>query len=171
MQIFLGKILLMEMGFDEIQEIAFNSNATKDPDADLFGYKSFGKRFVLKHSTIFYCFNKEVDFIKLWKPNRNQTSLDIGWLDLISAAECSNPKNLSDYKFFIEKYTKTGQFVHHPIVISNEKVFPLGDLWYDIYSFTQSEMRTSENYSFLTQKPENLLRRIIQSSTKKGGTW
>nr|WP_318529509.1 site-specific DNA-methyltransferase [Campylobacter sp. IFREMER_LSEM_CL2256] len=35
-----------------------------------------------------------------------------------------------------------------------------------MYSFTQSEMRVSENISFYSsQKPENMLRRIIQSSS------
>ncbi|RLC46482.1 MAG: site-specific DNA-methyltransferase, partial [Candidatus Cloacimonadota bacterium] len=63
-----GKILLNKLGFDNIQEISFNTNATKDEDADLYGYKSFGNRFVLKHSTIFNCFNNDYYFIKLWKP-------------------------------------------------------------------------------------------------------
>ncbi len=49
-----------------------------------------------------------------------------------------------------------------------EKIFALGDIWNDIYSFTQSELRTSENVSYDTQKPENLLRRIIQSTSEKG---
>jgi hypothetical protein len=51
----------------------------------------------------------------------------------------------------------------------DEKVFPVGDIWNDIFSFTQSEMRVSESFSFTSsQKPENLLRRIIQSSSEPG---
>ena len=162
---YLGKHLLENVDLDEIQEIIFNTNATKDSDADLFGYKSFGKRFVLKHSTIFYGFNSGVHFAKLWKPNRRETSLDIGWLDLISAPKVSSPKRLADYDFFTERYAKDGKLERCLVDVGDEKIYPIGDLWDDIYSFTQSEMRVSENYSFQTQKPENLMRRIIQSST------
>lgn len=75
-----GRILINNLNFGNVQEISFNTNATKDEEADLYGYKSFGNRFVLKHSTIFYCFNNDNYFVKLWKPNRNQTKLNIGWL-------------------------------------------------------------------------------------------
>lgn len=159
-----GRMLLNNLGFDNIQEISFNTNATKDEEADLYGYKSFGNRFVLKHNTIFYCFNKDFLYIKLWKPNRNITKLDINWLDLISTPKKENPKKIEDFDYFIEKYDSNGALKLMKINVK-EKIYPLGDLWTDIYSFTQSEMRTSENVSFLTQKPENVLRRIIQSST------
>jgi len=161
---YLGRILLENLSFDNIQELTFDTNATKDPEADLFGYKSFGKRFVLKHNTIFYCFNDNNQYRKLWKPNRNETKLPIGWLDLIAKPKIEKPKKITDLQFFIEKYN-SDQLLLSEIQV-DEKVFPLGDFWNDIYSFTQSEMRVSENISFLTQKPENLLRRIIQSSTE-----
>lgn len=55
------------------------------------------------------------------------------------------------------------------IDLNSEKIYPVGDIWNDIYSFTQSEMRVSENISFYSsQKPENMLRRIIQASSNKG---
>ncbi len=163
---YFGRMLLGKLGFDNIQEISFNTNATKDEEADLYGYKSFGNRYVLKHSTIYYCLNNDAFFIKLWKPNRNSTNLEIGWLDLISFPKKEKPKKIEDFNYFIEKYDGKGNLVLKKVDI-NEKIYPLGDLWYDIYSFTQSEMRTSENVSFLTQKPENLIRRIIQTSTKQ----
>ncbi len=162
-----GRILLQDLQFDNVQEIIFNTNATKDEEADLFGYKSFGNRFVLKHNTIFYCFNNGCLFRKLWKPNRNTTKLKIGWLDLISKPKVDKPEKIEDFEFFIEKYDTNSELKLVKIDI-NEKVFPLGDLWTDIYSFTQSEMRTSENVSFLTQKPENLIRRMIQTSSNFG---
>lgn len=84
--------------------------------------------------------------------------------DLISFPNKVNPKGIKDYDYFIEKYTNNEKLILEEVNIK-EKIYPLGDLWYDIYSFTQSEMRVSENLSFLTQKPENLLRRIIQSCT------
>jgi hypothetical protein len=53
--------------------------------------------------------------------------------------------------------------------IGSEKIYPISDIWNDIFSFTQSEMRVSENISFTNvQKPENLLRRIIQASSLQG---
>ncbi|HQF90438.1 MAG TPA: site-specific DNA-methyltransferase, partial [Methanofastidiosum sp.] len=161
---YFGKILLQEMNFQNIQEIIFNTNTTKDEEADLFGYKSFGNRFVLKHNTIFYCFNDECLFNKLWKPNRNTTKMKIGWLDLISKPNKEQPNKIEDLDFFIEKYDNAGLFKFERINI-NEEIFPIGDLWNDIYSFTQSEMRISENISFLTQKPENMIRRILQTSS------
>ena len=162
---YLGRVLLNNLDFDNIQEIVFNTNATKDEEADLFGYKSFGNRFVLKHNMIFYCFNNNCYFRKLWKPNRNTTKLGIGWLDLISKPNKESPKNMENLDYFIEKYNDDEQLEQVKIDVK-EKIFPLGDLWTDIYSFTQSEMRTSENVSFPTQKPENLMRRIIQTSSK-----
>lgn len=161
---YLGKILLQDLNFQNIQEIIFNTNATKDEESDLYGYKSFGNRFVLKHNMIFYCFNDECLFNKLWKPNRNTTKLKIGWLDLISKPNKEKPNKIEDLDFFIEKYDSEGLFKLERIEI-NEDIFPIGDLWTDIYSFTQSEMRISENISFLTQKPEHMLRRILQTSS------
>src|SRR5699024_520920 len=47
-----GKYLI-ERHFNDVKEIIFDTNATKDEEADLFGYKSFGDNFQLKHQTIF----------------------------------------------------------------------------------------------------------------------
>ena len=164
---FLGRYLLERL-FPIITEISWNTNATKDEEAGLFSYKSFGEKYVRQHDTIFQASkNDDFKFIKLWKPNRRTTSLEIGWLDLISYPNKANPQKLQDYDFFIEKYDENGNFVLERKEIK-EKVFPIGDIWNDIYSFTQSELRTSENVSYDTQKPENLLRRIIQSTSEKG---
>ena len=38
---------LIENYFNDITEIIFDTNATKDEEADLFGYKSFGDNFQL----------------------------------------------------------------------------------------------------------------------------
>mgnify|MGYP001182386400 CR=1 FL=1 len=165
---FRGKELLKE-SFSTITEIIFDTNATKDIEADLFGYKSFGDNYQLKHQTLFYCRNEKYLFRKLWKPNRNKTSLSIGWLDLIAFPKISSAKKISDYYFMIEKW-KNGNLELEKVEINEEeKIFPVGDIWNDIFSFTQSEMRVSESFSFTSsQKPENLLRRIIQSTTEKG---
>ena len=166
---YLGRILLEELNFEEVKKITFDTNATKDEEADLFGYKSFGNNFALKSSTIYFCKNKDSKFYKLWKPNRNTTNLNIGWLDLIALPKKDRNKynKIEDFDYFIEKYDTNGHLKYLKIDI-NEKIYPVGDIWNDIYSFTQSEMRTSENLSFQTQKPENFLRRVIQvSSTQK----
>ena len=158
---------LIKEKFSQITEVIFDTNATKDVEADLFGYKSFGDNFQLKHQTLFYCRNEDYLFRKLWKPNRNKTNLDIGWLDLIAFPKISSPKKVSDFIFKIEKWVN-GTFGMQEIKVE-EKVFPVGDIWNDIFSFTQSEMRVSESFSFTSsQKPENLLRRIIQSSSEPG---
>ena len=161
-----GKEIIRKI-FSQVTEIIFDTNATKDEEADLFGYKSFGDNFQLKHQTLFYCRQDNYYFRKLWKPNRNKTNLGIGWLDLIACKKMENPKKISDFDFFIEKW-REGNLVQEKIDV-NEKIFPVGDIWNDIFSFTQSEMRVSESFSFTSsQKPENLLRRIIQSSTDVG---
>jgi len=162
---FRGKEILKDK-FESVTEIIFDTNATKDPEADLFAYKSFGDNFQLKHQTLFYCRNENYFFRKLWKPNRNQTNLNIGWLDLIAFPKNTSSIKISDYMFKIEKW-KNGNLELEEIDI-NEKIYPLGDIWSDIFAFTQSEMRVSESFSFTSsQKPENLLRRIIQSSSEK----
>jgi len=165
---FFGRILLERLNLEEVKKITFNTNATKDEEADLFGYKSFGNNFALKSSTIYFCKNKGSKFFKLWKPNRNTSNLNIGWLDLIALPKKDRNKfnKIEDFDYFVEKY-RNGDLEYQKVDI-NEKIYPVSDIWSDIYSFTQSEMRTSENLSFQTQKPENLLRRIIQtSSTQK----
>ncbi len=161
-----GKEIIRKI-FSQVTEIIFDTNATKDEEADLFGYKSFGDNFQLKHQTIFYCRQDDYSFRKLWKPNRNATNLGIGWLDLIACKNVANPKKITDFDFYIEKW-RDGNLIKEKIEV-NEKIFPVGDIWNDIFSFTQSEMRVSESFSFTSsQKPENLLRRIIQSSTNEG---
>jgi len=166
---FLGRILLDKFNLDEIKKITFDTNATKDEEADLFGYKSFGNNFALKSSTIYFCKNKDSKFYKLWKPNRNLTNLGIGWLDLIASSKDDRKSHnkIEDFDYLIEKYNNNGVLEYNKLEI-NEKIYPIGDIWNDIYSFTQSEMRTSENLSFQTQKPENFLRRIIQASSSQG---
>jgi adenine specific DNA methylase Mod len=162
-----GRMLLQNL-FRNCSEIIWNTNATKDEEAGLFSYKSFGDKYVRQHDTIFQCaIDDNFKFLKLWKPNRNLTELNIGWLDLISKPNKHTPKKIDDYDFFIEKYDMNGHLRLEKINI-NEKIFPIGDIWNDIYSFMQSELRTSESLGFKTQKPENLIRRVIQSTTEIG---
>lgn len=163
-----GRLLINDHDYS-IREVIFDTNATRDPEADLYAYKSFGNNFSLRHQTIYHASGKNSLFRKLWKPNRNNTSLDIGWLDLISLQKNDAPKRLADYDFGVERYNGTGDLAFEKIETGDEKIYPMSDMWNDIYSFTQSEMRVSENFGFITQKPENLLRRIIQSTSRLEG--
>jgi len=159
-----GKYLLNN-NYNDITEIIFDTNATKDEEADVFGYKSFGDNFQLKHQTIYYCRKNDYIFNKLWKPNRNTTKLNIGWLDLLAKPKVEKPKKIADFTFGIEKWDNN-ELKFNEIDLQEESIYPVGDIWNDIFSFTQSEMRVSESFSFTSsQKPENLMRRIIQSST------
>jgi len=162
---YLGRLLLNDL-FPNCNEIIWNTNATKDEEAGLFSYKSFGEKYVRQHDTIFHCtLNDNFKFIKLWRPNRKLTKFKIGWLDLLSYPKKSHPEKIEDYKFCVERY-KGNNLVLEEIKI-DEKIFPIGDIWNDIYSFMQSELRVSESLGFKTQKPEHLLRRIIQSTSEK----
>src|SRR3989338_5468647 len=103
---FYGRILLNRLNLEEVKKITFDTNATKDEEADLFGYKSFGNNFALKSSTIYFCKHKNSKFYKLWKPNRNKTKLDIGWLDLIASPKEDRSKHnkIEDFNYSVEKY-------------------------------------------------------------------
>ncbi|MCL0047395.1 site-specific DNA-methyltransferase [Thermodesulfovibrionales bacterium] len=161
--------LLLNKRFPICSEIIWNTNATQDEEAGLFSYKSFGEKYVRQHDTLFQCATSEdFKFVKLWKPNRRETTLDIGWLDLISRPKKSHSQKIEDYDFFVEKYKNNPKKLESIKISIDEKVFPIGDIWNDIYSFMQSELRITESLGFRTQKPENLLRRIIQSTTENG---
>ena len=99
-----GKELLKNQ-YDDITEIIYDTNATKDEEADVFGNKSMGnKNFQLKHQTLYYCRNKGDNlFNVLWKPNRKTTNLNIGWLDLIARPIVEKPHKITDYEYGIEK--------------------------------------------------------------------
>lgn len=165
---YLGRLMLADLFSQfECKKITFDTNATKDEEADLFGYKSFGNNFALKSSTIFFIKQKNSIFNKLWKPNRNTSNLQLGQLDLIAKSNIDNPKKIEDYNYFIEKWNNDSLKLQQ-VSLLGEKIYPISDIWNDIYSFTQSEMRVSENISFASsQKPENLLRRIIQASSNQ----
>ena len=75
---YLGRSLLTEL-FPVITEIIWNTNATREEEAGLFSYKSFGEKYVRQHDTIFQCsLSENFKFRKLWKPNRVKTKLKIG---------------------------------------------------------------------------------------------
>ncbi len=93
-------------------------------------------------------------FVILEKEEKDR--LKIGWLDLLYDEEKD--------KYYIEKWNKS--FVREYIETENKK-HPVGMVWADIYSFLFTQVGNNESFFFKTQKPEHLLRRMIQTSTKE----
>jgi len=54
------------------------------------------------------------------------------------------------------------------IYSSEEKGDAISNIWNDILSFNYVATAADESWKFFTQKPERLLRRIIEASSKKG---
>jgi len=80
--------------------------------------------------------------------------LKIGWLDLIY-----DDKN---ERYYIEKWNNN---YSKEYIDTNNKKHPIGMVWNDIYSFLFTQVGNNESFFFNTQKPEHLLRRIVQSSS------
>ncbi len=93
-------------------------------------------------------------FIILEKEEKDR--LGIGWLDLLYDEEKD--------KYYIEKWDEG--FVRKYIETENKK-HPIGMVWDDIYSFLFTQVGNNESFFFNTQKPEHLLRRLIQSSARE----
>jgi len=93
-------------------------------------------------------------FVILEKEEKDR--LKIGWLDLLYDDEKD--------KYYIEKWNK--KFFREYLETENKK-HPVGMVWADIYSFLFTQVGNNESFFFKTQKPENLLRRMIQTSTKE----
>lgn len=87
-----------------------------------------------------------------------------------------NKQKMSHRKEYLDRFDKIdengrryfdgrGKIRYLDEAIANGK--PVGDVWYDIMSFQQIPT-AKERVAFSTQKPEALLRRIIQASTNDG---
>ena len=120
----------------------------------LFFTKSVKDNYFNKLFTIIN--SKEVDEdVKEERKNKG-----LGWLDIYKD-EKNNP--------YIEVW-ENGKFVNKKVKIEN-KLDPIGMIWKDtteILSFLYTQVGNNESFFFNTgQKPEHLLRRIIQSTTDK----
>ena len=123
------------------------------------GFKSVAENWIRQHDTIlFYSPSEKPRFNMLWKPYKAKKKLDIGWLDILGD---------KDSGLYIESYTDANKELKKKS-INGVPVMRIGDTWNDILSMIYTQLMTSENWGFETQKPENLLRRIIQSSTNPG---
>jgi adenine specific DNA methylase Mod len=142
----------------------FRAKITWNTGDNISGFKSQAKNWIRQADFIhFYTKGEEYKFIKIFEENKSEDKTkrennQHGWLDIIG----QDKNNL-----FIEVW-QNGDLIKENI---SENVKPKGTIWNDIYSFQYSEPRITESIGFISnQKPENLLRRIIQSSSEKGDT-
>ncbi len=124
----------------------------------LSGFKTQALNWIRQHDTILY-YSKEVPlFNKMWVKNDEKKVDELGWLDIFK-------ENNGD--LFVYKY-KDNQQKLSKISIDKVDTKAIGDIWNDVLSLMYTQNMTRENWGEdNTQKPENLLRRIIQSSTKE----
>ena len=77
----------------------------------------------------------------------------LGWLDILQEDDSYYIEIWEDEKF-VKRYIKT-----------KNKLDPVGMIWTDVLTFLYTQVGNNESFFFKTQKPEHLLRRIIQSSS------
>lgn len=106
-------------------------------------------------------FNKLFTLLNVQDPNiakEERKEKNIGWLDLFKDEKGSYIEIWENNKF-IKKYVEV-----------NNKLEPIGMIWTDILSFLYTQVGNNESYFFSGgQKPEHLLRRMIQSTSDTGG--
>ncbi len=146
---YLARILFNQLGFDIRREIIWNTSPSPA------GFKSKAANFIRQHDTIFYFAFGNPIFNKLWMPKNSDN--DFGWLDIYSD---------ENDDLFLLKRNEENVFQKTTVENDTEKI-AIGDVWNDVYSMMYTQNMTRENWSEgNTQKPENLLRRIIESSSK-----
>jgi len=144
-----GKIILDKYFGSE----NFKAKITWNTGDNISGFKSQALNWIRQADFIHYysktdkyLFHKVYELLDKSKNN-------FGWLDILS----EDKKN-----FFIEKWVNN---ILEKVKV-DQKVKAKGTIWNDIYSFQYSEPRITESLSFVSnQKPENLIRRIVQSSS------
>lgn len=136
----------------------FQAKITWNTGDNISGFKSQAMSWIRQADFIHqYSNSKNNYFVKAFELLDKENST-LGWLDILG-------KNKS--KLYIEKWVGN-KYVEEEV---DYNVKAKGTIWNDIYSFQYSEPRITESLSFVSnQKPENLLRRIIQSSCPIKGT-
>lgn len=94
-------------------------------------------------------------FVILDKEERER--LRLGWLDLLYDDKTE--------KYYIERWDKKS--LEKEYIQTEIKKHPVGMVWTDVYSFLFTQVANNESFFFPTQKPEHLLRRMIQSSSQQ----
>jgi len=84
----------------------------------------------------------------------------------------SKAKNWIYSQIRIFYYVKTNEFIFNkqyiPCKSNPNKLKPCSDIWNDILSFQYSSQAKKEGLSFPTQKPIELIKRILKASSNKG---
>ncbi|WP_020006600.1 site-specific DNA-methyltransferase [Salinicoccus albus] len=113
------------------------------------GYKTTSNNWVRTHDTIlFYTKNKNFYFNKLY------TDYPDKYKERFSKVDDEGRRYRDDRPGHKKQY------------LDELKGIPMGDVWGDIMSFQQAST-SSELVGFSTQKPESLIKRIIESSTSE----
>lgn len=131
----------------------FKAKITWNTGDNISGFKSQALNWIRQADFIHYYTKTDQNiFVKAFEALDKKDA--IGWLDFLG----ENSKDI-----FIEKW-ENGKYIKQKV---DFKVKAKGTIWNDIYSFQYSEPRITESLSFVSnQKPENLLRRIIQTSAE-----
>ena len=149
---YLGRFLLQQV-FPNV-ESKDQTVITWNTGDNISGYKVQRDNWIRQADKILF-FPKNPDeakFIRLWKPLQKEANRGIGWLDFIGSSKTD---------LYVECW-QNGELRKKKVDVPSKRI---GTVWNDIYSFQYSETRETESFGFRTQKPENLLRRVIQSCT------
>ncbi len=132
----------------------FKAKITWNTGDNISGFKAQAKNWIRQADYIHF-YTKDSGNYYFTKCNEPLEEIPgLGWLDVLG-----NENN----NRYIEVW-ENDKLIRKPI---KQETKPKGTIWNDVYSFMYSEPRETESLSFVSnQKPENLLRRIIQSSTK-----
>lgn len=136
----------------------FQAKITWNTGDNISGFKSQAMSWIRQADFIHHYSTADKNYFVKCFELLNKEDVNLGWLDLLG-------KNKN--RLYKEKWVD-GKFIEEEV---NYPVKAKGTIWNDIYSFQYSEPRITESMSFVSnQKPENLLRRIIQSSCPIKGT-
>jgi len=155
---------------DPKREIVWNTGEA------LSGLKVKAPNWIRQHDTIFFYCNDGAEFNKMWVKNKKYDTpsieveedevvetterniTDIGWLDVFKREN----GDLYTYKYIDDSG------IMKEVNLPKFETKAIGDIWNDIYSMMYSQNMTRENWGEdNTQKPENLTRRILQSSSNQ----
>lgn len=150
---YLGRFLInRHFSKDMRREIVWNTSPSPS------GYKSRAQNWIRQHDTIFYYSEKEKPvFNKMFAPQEKHDK--VGWLDVFK----DDNKDL-----YVKRYLDNKNELEKDYIDDDIKTLAIGDVWNDVYSMMFSQNMTRENWGEdNTQKPENLLRRIVQGSSNQ----
>ena len=151
---------------NHLGHLLLNDIFNKEPDKEIMwntgealsGFKTQALNWIRQHDTIFYYSKEKPLFNKMWVKNDDTNVEGLGWLDLFKD---------DDGELLIYKY-KNDENKLSKYKIQKVDIKAIGDMWNDVLSLMYTQNMTRENWGEdNTQKPENLLRRIIQSSTNE----